>query len=363
MEDTYIGKIIKGIGGFYYVDVPGEGVFACRARGLFRKEGKKPLVGDMAEVQDLGGEPREGSVVRLLPRKSEMLRPAVANIDLGLAVMAFTEPAPNLDLLDAYLVLMEKRGIPAAICFNKDDLADETDIDRIKNRYQASGYPLFFVSVKQALAEAAGKDMKITGTDTKAAGTNVKEPGADTEEACFGDDMRALAELLNGKTTALSGPSGVGKSSLTNYLLNKERGFESAGRTEAESPRASGQTGEDHVRPVSKMETGELSQRTKRGKNTTRHTELMRIGDGTYIMDTPGFTSLYLEEVEAGELKHLFPEFTDALEEGQCRFQDCMHDREPDCAVKAAVAEGKIPQERYNSYIRLYHELKERREY
>ena len=290
------GIITKGIAGFYYVDVAESGVYACRARGIFRKEGTKPLPGDRVAIDDLGGDPPEGSIREIYPRKNEMLRPAVANIDVCIAVMAFAEPSPNWNLLDSYLLLMEERDIPAAICFNKTDLADEAERESARRRYAKTGYPIFFTSASDA--------QSISG----------------------------LREFLCGKTAALAGPSGVGKSTLTNAL--------SGGK-------------------ALHMETGELSAHTKRGRHTTRHAELLSIGDGAYLMDTPGFTSLDLTGIDPLLVREMFPEIRGVSQREECRFSDCAHDREPDCAVKDAVSRGEIPKERYESYLQLYHMCKE----
>ncbi len=288
-----VGKIIKGIGGFYYVYVEGEGVLECRARGIFRKEGKKPLVGDDVEVSLTHEKDREGSLDRILPRRNELIRPASANVDQAFVVFAAASPDPNLNLLDRFLVTMRRQDIPVIIGFNKCDLTGE-DAERYREIYRGSGCKvcLFSVQEKKGLEE-----------------------------------VRAL---LEGKTTVVAGPSGVGKSSLTNYL-----------------------------QPKAEMEVGEISQKIARGKNTTRHTELIRIAPRTFFMDTPGFSSLYLTGMEASELKDYFPEFDEYTD--QCRFQGCMHLSEPDCAVKEALAEGKIHPSRYDNYVLLANELKEKR--
>lgn len=287
------GKIIKGIAGFYLVDCGGE-VLTCKARGLFRKRGEKPLVGDLAEVEAAQTSESEANIVTLLPRKNRLIRPAVSNVDQALVVMAVRTPDPQFYLLDQYLVTMELQEIPAAILFTKEDL-DRGELADYRSRYEAAGYPVFSVSVEN------------------------------------GSGLEALRAHLAGKTTVLAGPSGVGKSTLTNLLC-----------------------------PEAKMETGELSRKNLRGKQTTRHTELFCLGENSYLLDTPGFTAV---EVWGGTeaFKQAFPEIR-ALE-GQCRFTGCNHGAEPDCAVKAAVARGEIAASRYESYRKMAEESAERRKY
>ena len=290
------GKIIKGIAGFYYVHVAGSGIYECKAKGIFRKENKKPLVGDNVEIDVLDEKDMEGSLVRILPRKNELIRPAVANIDQALVVFAVTKPRPHFNLLDRFLVMMESRHIPAVLCFNKTDIAKDPELAELKEIYSGCGYPLLFTSAKKE--------------------QNIQE----------------LKGLLRGKTTAVAGPSGVGKSSLINLLQSDV-----------------------------KMETGSISSKIGRGKHTTRHSELIVLEEDSYIMDTPGFSSLYVNELEKEELKHCFPEF--APLEGQCRFNGCDHIHEPGCAVKEAVEAGKIHRMRYEDYTVLYRELQERKRY
>ena len=291
-----IGKIMKGIAGFYYVGVAESGVYECKAKGIFRKDKIKPLVGDDVEIEVLNEEEKLGNIVKILPRRSELIRPAVANIDQALVIFAAREPKPNLSLLDRFLVIMEKQDVPVIICFNKQDLCDEEEVGRLKEIYEACGYPVVLASAKQ------------------------------------GEGIEEIKSRLRGKTTTVAGPSGVGKSSLTNLLQNEVQ-----------------------------METGEISKKLGRGRHTTRHSQIIQIEEDTWLYDTPGFTSFYVEEIEKEELRFYFREFSKY--EGTCRFQGCTHTHEPGCMVKNALEEGKISKERYENYIELYGELKEKRRY
>ena len=291
-----IGKIMKGIAGFYYVGVAESGVYECKAKGIFRKDKIKPLVGDDVEIEVLNEEEKLGNIVKILPRRSELIRPAVANIDQALVIFAAREPKPNLSLLDRFLVIMEKQDVPVIICFNKQDLCDEEEVGRLKEIYEACGYPVVLASAKQ------------------------------------GEGIEEIKSLLRGKTTTVAGPSGVGKSSLTNLLQNEVQ-----------------------------METGEISKKLGRGRHTTRHSQIIQIEEDTWLYDTPGFTSFYVEEIEKEELRFYFREFFKY--EGTCRFQGCTHTHEPGCMVKNALEEGKISKERYENYLELNGELKEKRRY
>ena len=290
------GKIIKGIAGFYYVHVVESGLYECKAKGVFRKEKIKPLVGDLVEIDILDEDAKIGNIVDILPRKNELIRPAVANIDQALVVFAVTKPKPHFNLLDRFLIMMESKDIPVVLCFNKKDIATEPEVQKLKDIYETCGYQIVFTSAIEK------------------------------------DNVNELKELLQGKTTAIAGPSGVGKSSLINI-----------------------------IQPEARMETGSISEKIERGKHTTRHSELIWIEDDTYIMDTPGFSSLYTNEFEKEELKYYFTEFSSF--EGLCRFQGCDHVHEPGCAVKTALEEGKIHPVRYENYLEMYKELKDKRRY
>lgn len=289
------GRIIKGIAGFYYVQTE-AGIYECKAKGIFRKDKKKPLVGDYVEIKVLDEEEKEGSVEKIDPRTNELIRPAVANIDQAIVIFAVNDPKPNFMLLDRFLVTMEYQNVPTVICFNKMDLGTKEELETLQEVYGHCGYEVIFTSA-------------------------AKQQG-----------VEELKKLLRGKTSAVAGPSGVGKSSLTNLL-------------------------QDEI----SMETGEISKKLGRGKHTTRHSQLIAIGDDTYLMDTPGFSSLYIEGMEKEELKDYFTEFRPY--EGQCKYQGCVHIHEPGCSVKAALEQGKLSSLRYEDYLGLYNELKEKRRY
>lgn len=290
------GKIIKGIAGFYYVHVPGKGIYECKAKGVFRKDKKKPLVGDDVEVQLLDEEKMLGNIAAILPRRSEIIRPAVANIDQALVIFAIIKPQPNFNLLDRFLIMMQQQNIPCVICFNKADIDEKDAGSDYEKIYRECGYKTLCVSARE-------------------------KKGIDE-----------LNGILFGKTTTVAGPSGVGKSSLINELQSEIQ-----------------------------METGSISTKIERGKHTTRHSELIAMENNTYILDTPGFSSLGLFDMEKEELAKYYPEF--AKYECYCKFGGCAHISEPVCGIKDAVAEGEIPALRYENYRLLYEELKNQKKY
>lgn len=293
---AYEGRIIKGIAGFYYIYVEGHGLVECRAKGVFRKDGIKPLVGDKVSLTITDAAKAQGIIHEIKNRASSLIRPEVANVDQVLLLFAYHAPRPNLDLLDKFLISMEMQEIPVVLCFNKMDLATEEERAEMMDIYADCGCELLELS------------------------------------ASSGAGVERLRELLEGKTTALAGPSGVGKSTLTNALC-----------------------------PKAGMETGEISRKLERGKHTTRHSELLHLGNGTYLMDTPGFSALMLDALSYEELGDYYREFDPYV--GECHYQPCSHVHEPECRVRRAVEENKIHPKRYESYRKLYEELKNRKKY
>ena len=290
------GKIIKGISGFYYVYVEGAGLYECKAKGAFRKQKIKPLVGDNVEIAVIDEANKLGNVEKILPRKNELIRPAVSNIDMALVIFASAKPDPNFNLLDRFLCMMEHQKVPVTICFNKIDLVDKEKLKEYSRIYEPAGYNVIF-----------------TCTKTK-------------------EGLGSIRSLLEGKTTTVAGPSGVGKSSIINCLQSDIT-----------------------------METGTISEKIERGKHTTRHSEIIPVSHDTYIMDTPGFSSMDVPGFEKEDLWTCYPEFV--RHEPYCRFIGCSHINEPDCGVKAAIEDGEISPVRYENYKLLYEELKNRHKY
>ncbi|CUN67352.1 ribosome small subunit-dependent GTPase A [Clostridium sp. NSJ-49] len=285
------GKIIKGIGGFYYVKTS-EGLIECKARGKFRHKDMKPMVGDDVEIEVSNG---KGVIEDIFERKSQLIRPTVANVTQAFVVFAVKNPDINFDLLNRFLILCEHNNIKAVVCLNKVDLVSEEEKEAIRQRIVDIGYEVLYINAKKGIG------------------------------------VEKLREKLDNNETVLCGPSGAGKSTLINTLTQKFH-----------------------------METGEVSEKIGRGKHTTRHSELIDVVGG-YIVDTPGFSTLEVNFIEKEDLRYSFPEFEEY--NNLCKFRGCLHYKEPNCAVKKAVEEGKINKYRYDFYIRTLEEKMDGRKY
>ncbi|ALV20946.1 MULTISPECIES: ribosome small subunit-dependent GTPase A [Carnobacterium] len=288
------GQIRKALSGFYYVYFEGE-TYQTRGRGNFRKRKLTPMVGDYVEFES--GNKEEGILKELLPRKNELVRPTVANVDLGVVVMSAIEPDFSTNLLDRFLVTLEDKAIEAVIYLTKIDLLDEQQLQEVvalKEQYEAIGYPV-------VLPEVMGNEQ-------------AKE---------------VLTAYFPNHLTVFMGQSGAGKSTLLNEIA-----------------------------PELNLETAEISSALGRGKHTTRHVELIPLYGGL-VADTPGFSSIDFLEIEAAELPELFPEFVDVQD--RCRFRGCMHRKEPGCQVQKEVAEGQIQAYRYQHYLQFLEEIEDRK--
>lgn len=285
------GRIKKGIGGFYYIETE-KGLYECRARGIFRKNKITPLVGDFVKISVVDEDNKKGVVEEIQERKTELVRPPIANVNKALIVFAVKNPTPHLSLLDRFIVLAERENLEIVIILTKIDLDDDNTFEKIKNIYEPCGYKVIGVS-------------------------NLENKNIDK-----------VKEELKDNTVVFAGPSGVGKSSLLNQI---DSNFQ--------------------------LKTGDVSDKIKRGKHTTRHAELFELKFGGMVADTPGFSSLTLDDIEDIDLKDYFIEFEDY---DDCKFGSrCIHQNEPNCAVKEAVENGEIPKERYESYIQLLNEIRQ----
>ena len=283
MEKTITGRIVRSISGFYDVQTP-EGLVTCRARGILRRAGSTPLTGDVVQISRDG---EKGMVEKLMPRKNSFVRPAVANVDALVIFAANVNPVTEPFLIDRVAAIAGDQEVPVYLCVNKCDLDPAEDLVRI---YERAGFPVIRTSAET------------------------------------GEGVAQLRQLLQGKLTAFTGNSGVGKSSILNRLC-----------------------------PQLNLATGEVSEKLGRGRHTTRHVELFSLDEETYVVDTPGFSSFDTDQMEVilkENLQYAFPDFGPYI--GQCRFDDCSHRKEPDCAVRSAVEAGQIEKSRYDSYLRLY---------
>ena len=286
---TYSGIIIKITGGFYYVEVD-DTVFECKARGVFRKRGCTPLVGDYVTI-DVPENDGYASISTIKERKNSLVRPALANLDVLVIVSSVVEPTVNTYIIDKMISAAVDKDIEPVVVFSKTDLQDCTEYLEI---YRKAGIKAIEYS-------------------------SVTKNGVDEIE-----------KVLSGKVSAFSGNSGVGKSTLLNALF-----------------------------PHLELKTGEISDKLGRGRHTTRTVELFKCFGG-YVADTPGFSTVDLDRYEIirkENLQYCFPEFSDYI--GECKFTSCAHICEKGCAVIAAVEEGKIPKSRHESYIRMYNEVKD----
>lgn len=286
------GLIIKGIGGFYYVKTA-DGIYQAKGRGIFKKEGITLAVGDNVELEVLPD--GDGVINEILPRKNQFIRPPIANVDCFIVVFAAAKPKPNFSIIDKFLIMAEVGNMDAVLCINKCDLASDEELARIRDIYEGI-YPMFFVSAKS------------------------------------GEGIDSLDTYISGKRAAFAGPSGVGKSTITNLIV-----------------------------PQANMETGKISSKTSRGKHTTRHVEIFESREGGLVFDTPGFTSFDILEADEAALSDYYPEF--ASYKGKCRFDNCRHLKEPDCRVREAAERGEISMARYESYLTNLEQVKKRKKY
>lgn len=281
------GRIIKALSGYYYV-LDGAEVWQCRARGIFKKKGISPLVGDWVTYDR--EQNQEGYIQTVGERKTQLVRPPISNVEQAVLVFSLAEPAFSHLLLDKFLVHTESAGLESIICLSKADLFPE-GAHSIKELYEGIGYQVLVTS--------------------KESGHGLKE----------------LQELLRHRITVFSGQSGVGKSTLLNAVY-----------------------------PGVNLQTGEISERLRRGKHTTRHVELIPV-EGGFVADTPGFSQLDFFNIEPEELGYYFIEFKARIPD--CKFRGCLHQSEPKCAVRTALDEGKIDQRRYENYVQFLEEIKE----
>ena len=292
MDKRLTGRIVRSLSGFYDVQTT-DGVITCRGRGHLRKDQEIPLTGDMVEITKAQG---KGMVEKILPRRNRFVRPAVANVDALLIFASNVNPVTEPFLIDRVAAIAANQDVQVHICVNKCDLDEGADLAKI---YRNAGFPVIQTSAK----------------------------------TCEG--VEELRKLLEGKLTAFTGNTGVGKSSMLNALC-----------------------------PELLLATGEVSQKLGRGRHTTRHVELYKIGGDTFVADTPGFSSFDTDQMDVilkENLQYTFPDFAPYL--GQCQFHDCSHRAEPGCAVRAALDAGELEPTRYDSYLRLYEKASQIKEW
>lgn len=284
------GIVVRTYSGFCYILIEGE-IWECRLRGKLRLAKQTVLAGDFVNISEIGK--NKGVVEEVLPRKTELDRPAVANVDQVVIVFACADPEPQIELLDRILIQAENAGLVAVICFNKTDLIENNALEALIGYYLKIGYPVITTSTHS------------------------------------GAGIQELHLSLKGHITVLAGPSGAGKSSLLNAVC-----------------------------PGLSLKTASVSKKIGRGRHTTRFAELLEIESGSMVVDSPGFSNLYIPDIHKQHLAEMFPEFS--TQPGKCKFNGCLHRAEPFCAVKDGVEKGEIIRGRYDHYLTFLAELDSR---
>ena len=293
------GQITKALSGFYYITDEKDVVYQTRARGVFRKKGITPLVGDYVKFESENQ--TEGTLVEVKPRKNELVRPPIANVDIGVIVASVTGPNFSVQLLDRFLIMLEYKHIDPIVYVSKLDIADEETVEEIeqyKAVYEKIGYP--FITLNVAETE------------------NLKE-----------EIKKIFTNYFENKLAVFIGQSGAGKSTLLNFL-----------------------------NPAFNLITAETSKSLGRGKHTTRHVELLPLLGGLFA-DTPGFSALSFPDIEKEELSDCFPEMRKLSP--NCKFRGCLHQNEPKCAVKDALKTGEVAKSRYENYLQILIEIQNRK--
>lgn len=300
------GLIIENISNLYRIETE-KGIYEANARGKFKKEEITPVVGDKVEIKILDEENKKAVIEKIQERTTYIKRPKMSNITQLVLVVSSKNPKPDLLLLDKQLAFAEFLGIKPIIVLNKTDLDKKKEFEKIKEVYQNIGYTVI---------ETIAKDLE-----------DIPEK---SEIHSIG--IHNLEKYLKENINAFSGNSGVGKSTLINAIFK------------------------DTI-----TQEGEISQRNKKGKNTTTSTKLYEIDENTYIADTPGFSTFDISEIEYRELDKYFREFKPLLE--NCEFVGCTHIKEENCGIKQALQQGKIDNGRYERFCKIYEELKEKERY
>lgn len=291
------GLILKGIGGFYYVETT-DGIYECRARGKFRKDKITPLAGDRVTLDAV--EDGTGFVTQIHPRKNYLVRPPVANIDHLFIICSLKDPKPDTCIIDKSVAAAELRDIDPVVIITKSDFAECRDLaEKLRLIYEKAGISCLTVS-------------SLTGEGTE-----------------------EIRKLMTGNISALTGNSGAGKSTLLNAIF-----------------------------PDFQLKTGEISQKLGRGRHTTREVELYKIGENAYVADTPGFSTFDIERYEMTDKSEIVYGFRDLMHYfGQCQFTSCTHTCEKGCAILEAVENGEISRSRWNSYLQMFNEVKDRKQW